>query len=798
MSMIVHNLKVAVRNLMKYKLQVTISVLSIAIGIVTLALVHSFTASFVLPNIYSRPYYDRTYFLRLEKSGAQTETDFTGRNISATLEFSTDIIRAIKRDGGLKTAEIIAMPCGAVYNDIMEFQLCDSTKRKFEIGFSIVDPEYMPFTGLRSAITGQPVKRLKAGEAVLSKQKASLMFGGANPVGAVCHDVNDLHPMPLTIVDVFEDVSLFEDGIENSRLYFSLGEIEDAEITGDRSPYYVWKVDIVLREGCTESQLRAELDERLAPFNCHIQLKKESDHLPLTTILNIQFFAHLAGSLILLAAIIGFLRMQMQLFWMRRREVSLRMVNGAKRGQLFHLLFTEVFLVVGMSVAVAMMMGTWVEDFIYTRLSDLVHDASFCISGFTYYGLYIGALLLLVCGLSIWLTLKRICNAGQGLASHMRHSHTHLFRNAMLGIQTTICIIFVCSSLTIADWGDIIMGQYHLPDDLRPYKESIYLDLNAATTGADALKREIEHLPSLKRMVACEVCYYKICEIAESKEATAAFNGGTHKPCFEATDTSLVEFFQYKINWLNKPANVNECLILNEDFYRKLHELNLADNNVLTINNEYTLPIAGTIPNLPYDSRQASILIHPDMANGCRKFVLVPREGKYRSLVQEVDSTIRCMEPSIVEKIAQNFHESHVELMMTDTMRRVGWILAGVSIIICAMSVYSSIVLDTRSRKKEVAIRKVNGAKSGNIYSLFGRLYFILACIALVIAMPVVAAFRKLIFMDVSHIELEAAIHPVALFVTGSLIVIALIAAIVGWNIYSIMRTNPAEIIAKE
>lgn len=35
--MIFHHLKVALRNLFKYKLQTTISVLSIAIGIVTLA-----------------------------------------------------------------------------------------------------------------------------------------------------------------------------------------------------------------------------------------------------------------------------------------------------------------------------------------------------------------------------------------------------------------------------------------------------------------------------------------------------------------------------------------------------------------------------------------------------------------------------------------------------------------------------------------------------------------------------------------------------------------------------------------
>ena len=41
MKMTFHNLKVAVRNLMKYKLQTLISVLSIAIGIVTLAFAHA-------------------------------------------------------------------------------------------------------------------------------------------------------------------------------------------------------------------------------------------------------------------------------------------------------------------------------------------------------------------------------------------------------------------------------------------------------------------------------------------------------------------------------------------------------------------------------------------------------------------------------------------------------------------------------------------------------------------------------------------------------------------------------------
>lgn len=808
MNMTIHNLKVAVRNLSKYKLQVAISVLSIAVGIVTLALVHASTTCFGLPSICGQPYYERTYSLSLESPEAKTgtATDSTGRDKPATIQFTPDIIRALKRDGGPQTAERIAVPNGLTHGGLMEFQLCDSTKRKFETYHIPVDPEYIPFIGLRSAITGQPVKRLRPGEAVISKLKASLLFGEANPVGAVCFDVNSVHPMPLTIVDVFENVSLEEHFIGNRTMYFSLGEIEDAwHAQGEEAPnrdlYYAKYVHIVLREGCTESRLRAELTERLAPFGHAPKLERVSDDIRFGLIINIQLFAHLVGSLILLAAIIGFLKMQVQLFWMRMREVSLRMVNGAKRRQLFRLLFTEVFLVVCMSVAVALMMGAWTEDFICTRLADVLHSAKFSISGFTRYGLHIGALLLLVCALVIWLALMRICNAGQGLASNMRNSRTHLFRNVMLGMQVTICIVFLCSTLTISHWGDKLMQERHLPDDLTPYKESILLNLEAASTGSEAMKREIGRLPALERMVAHESWHSGICDIKENPEAKAAFEGRTYVRFLHASDTSLVEFLQCKVDWFGKPDPADAYLILDERLYKKLRDLGLAGNDMLTVTiyDRYTLPIAGTIPGLAYENDMTSIMVHPDMTDKCREFVLIPRQGKYRSLMHEVDSLIRRMEPSVVEKMAGNFHESHADVMMIETMRNVGWILATVSMLVCAMSIYSAIALDTRSRKKEMAIRKVNGAKNRDIYRLFGRLYLILLAISLLIALPVLTWLHDIIYREFFPRDTEGdGLATVLLFAAGSLTVIIMIAAIVAWNIHNIMRTNPSEIIAKE
>ncbi|MGN0232901.1 MAG: FtsX-like permease family protein [Bacteroidaceae bacterium] len=103
----------------------------------------------------------------------------------------------------------------------------------------------------------------------------------------------------------------------------------------------------------------------------------------------------------LIAAIISFLRMQVQLFWKRRREVALRITHGAKRRQVFRLLFSEVILVAGMSVVMAMLIGNWAETFIYTQFADVVARGGTCIRDIPLYCLYTGRLLLLVCGLTI-------------------------------------------------------------------------------------------------------------------------------------------------------------------------------------------------------------------------------------------------------------------------------------------------------------------------------------------------------------------------------------------------------------
>ena len=139
--MILHNLKVAVRNLMKYRLQTLISVLGIAIGIVTLAMVHTAMSRVKIPDIYSQPYYERTFAVGLVPAdGSGAGPNSAGSDMEHP-HFTRDILRALKRDGGLGSVERMAVSCGMVHPSIMEFHLADSTTRKSMMDLAPIDSE---------------------------------------------------------------------------------------------------------------------------------------------------------------------------------------------------------------------------------------------------------------------------------------------------------------------------------------------------------------------------------------------------------------------------------------------------------------------------------------------------------------------------------------------------------------------------------------------------------------------------------------------------------------------------------
>jgi ABC-type antimicrobial peptide transport system permease subunit len=120
--------------------------------------------------------------------------------------------------------------------------------------------------------------------------------------------------------------------------------------------------------------------------------------------------------------------------------------------------------------------------------------------------------------------------------------------------------------------------------------------------------------------------------------------------------------------------------------------------------------------------------------------------------------------------------------------------MALVAIVISLLGIYSAITLDTEYRRKEMAIRKVNGAGVKQIAFIFARLYIWLLLITAAVAFPIVWAIHNLLRTSYA-IFIDTGI----LFYGGIFLGLsAIIALTVSFRIYLITKVSPAEIIRKE
>ena len=796
--MLLHNLKVALRNILKYKVQTLGSILSLAIGMVTLATVHSFLQNFRMASINHEPYYDRVYNLRFDS--------IQKRQSEKSIHINGDIVRAVKANGGPRCIEQGPYaPNGMLTGGWAEFTLSGKTRRKMPLDAVPLDRNYPNFVGIRSAITGEKIKVLGPHDAIINEKQAKQIFGDKNPVGASIRLNKSYGNYQLRLVDVYQDLSLTELDMSSSALFYSPWELEDM----DPEQFYAVNLYVVLKEGCTPQQLKAEVNSRLKPLGLKVKTEKLKDRLSeeYSSVAIACSITYLIGSLILLAAIIGFLRMQTQLFWMRRREISLRITNGATRLQLFSMFATEVVMIVLVAYLVAVLMGAWICDYLAKPQFAEITSELGTISHLYLYSLVIGLVVMMLCLAIIWIVLSRICKRTQALESGMRRSHNHWFRNTMLGVQVMISMFFLGVTFCLLCWVGKMADFNHIPDDERAYKQSLFLQTNAAEN-VQRLRDKLIHLPQVERWIPYSYGFWKVNELAENEEFSKAvwkddlfvsYSNVTNYKIQMTSDTSYLDFFKIKVNWKPK-ANRKKCILVNEELYKHIRQYHVAPNDILTVDEMDTYQIAGTFQSIPYEGSMKTdiysfIVIDPKEAYGATHYILVAKPGEYKEMQVAVDRMIQKLEPAVVKPMSSNLRYYMArEMFALEILQNIAWILAIVSLAICLISIFSTVMLDTQTRKKEVAIRKVNGALTRDITKLFGRTYLVITLIAMVFAVVAMLLFHIVLSKMFDMVE----INPVFPIILSVMIVVGFIAAIIACQVRKIMKVDPSEILAKE
>ena len=124
--------------------------------------------------------------------------------------------------------------------------------------------------------------------------------------------------------------------------------------------------------------------------------------------------------------------------------------------------------------------------------------------------------------------------------------------------------------------------------------------------------------------------------------------------------------------------------------------------------------------------------------------------------------------------------------------------LLGFSAIVCILisifGIYSLVSLTCEQRRKEIAIRKVNGATISNILSIFFKEYALLLIVSSLIAFPAGYTIMKH-WIETYNRQVSIGATPFILIFAGIAMVITIS---IGWRVWQATRQNPAEVIKSE
>jgi ABC-type antimicrobial peptide transport system permease subunit len=166
---------------------------------------------------------------------------------------------------------------------------------------------------------------------------------------------------------------------------------------------------------------------------------------------------------------------------------------------------------------------------------------------------------------------------------------------------------------------------------------------------------------------------------------------------------------------------------------------------------------------------------------------------KEKEARQHLIQTVREFLPETIDlRISDLYKELNNNLFnMENTLSLFSTLFFVISLILSLLSIYSAIAMNTEKRRKEVAIRKINGAEIKDIILLFSKTYLWLWSAACIVLFPVVYYFGN---EWISGFSQRMSLN-VFFFLGIYLSVLVLIFSTLLFHIMRVARCHPAEVI---
>lgn len=761
--MILHYLKISLRNLLKYKTHSFISALCLAVGIVCYTFVcffiQEFNKSANMPHAEQR--------IRIETNAERNR-----------LLLPAESMR-------LEEHPIDGLECLSInsYDASTEIEIIDNEQRRwpYKVRYIGINENYFTFNE-RKLLHGSRLPQAPD-EVVLSEKFARKAYGYENPVGSIIYlsfakSFSDNGIQAFKVVNVVQDNNMQEKRID---CYFYYGGMNNAILNIEG--YLSANTHIESLNKTLQSITWQKGKETVYP---HAYFTYRHDKNMETAKYMILFIA----SLILISGLINFLKFIIQMFFNRQREVALRKCMGSDIKGLFMLLFTEVFWMMSvaflLSLALTEVMITLAEIYIP---DDVMPDLSLTAIYAVQFRIYLA--LLAVCTLVIGFPIRRLRRVSI-ISQISNRQGRHIFRSFMMWFQLSISIFFVGTTLGINMAWNEAFGRAYSPLSDRQEEEIITVKMNS--------NRMWQHVnPILDGIRALPGCIESLAMMDDLQKEHQSWRTYRKADRSEAS-VNVVEGHPDYFSFLNIPMegkaadeDAEDIIYVSEDFKQQLDKDSIQ--GMVELNGQ-TFRIAGTFKALYKERKEekaigSAFIPYKYFKHFYFKFAPGTDSDKaIRSITDICRQYVPVTLPLDIRSLADNKQTVMGSMYL---MQIAMLILAVVSVLLVILSIYSAISIDTMSRQKEIAIRKINGATPWTIAGIFGRTYLVIFLAAFFVAYPVVR-LMLLSIGDATVKCLQGWGWGILLFACVGLLILLT----TGYKIYRIMHINPADIIKNE
>ena len=503
-----------------------------------------------------------------------------------------------------------------------------------------------------------------------------------------------------------------------------------------------------------------------------------------------------AGGILILCGLLNYLTMFINRLFIRQREIALRTAFGASGGSLMAQFLIEY----GLLLAIAMFFGNYFLKLSLNWFSEMVQvpkDLAYVYSESFLYMSMVIVVSLLVSLPPIWYFRRQSLQSSiTGVGGLTRYN---LFRRFSTGVQLFIAILCIFCTVVLqkqirtlrkGDLGFERTNQVAL--DHRGFEE--------ATLMRDFLKQ----LPEIKEIIT------------------------PHQPLFPLYSYGLEKFLVKDFPELDKDLELRSIEVTEK--YCQFYGLELiegrflqdGDKNSLLINETLAKKMGWTEPigkEIPWKGKVGGVVkdfLNETPTMPARPYMLIPerpltesdKKAEWKSFY-----TVFTYEegawPALSKKIKEksekeNWSYAHLKLMdvqqqydrmlqSENNLQTLLNITTSVCILIALFGVWSMIMLTCEQRRKEIAIRKVFGATVKDILDMFFLEYMTLQGVAALIAFPVgYVCMKPWLEQYVVQTEISWWIY-VSIFMAVAL----LVALCIGWRVWKTATARPADEICK-